>query len=101
MEKTLNIYEFVNRRKLTRIAYAAVIEHENYVYCKYFEVNKDYRGEGYGRAIVDDILIAFPDKPLRYTLTSKDSLGTKFWNRYTEDKKVTPIKGLTYEIQRS
>ena len=41
MEKTFNIYEFVNRRNITRIAYATIVEHENYVYCKYFEVNKD------------------------------------------------------------
>ena len=101
MEKTFNIYEFVNRRNITRIAYATIVEHENYVYCKYFEVNEDYRGQGYGKSIVDDILIAYPDKPLRYTLTSKDSLGAKFWNHYVKYKKVIHIKGLTYEIQRS
>ena len=39
MEKTLNIYEFINRRNLTRIAYTTIVEHENYIYCKYFEVN--------------------------------------------------------------
>lgn len=101
MEKTFNIYEFVNRRHITRIAYATVIEHENYVYCKYFEVNENYRGEGYGKSIIDDIFVAFPNKPIRYALTSKDSLGAKFWYRYIEDKKVMHIKGLTYEIQRS
>ena len=101
MEKTFNIYEFINRRHITRIAYATVIEHENYVYCKYFEVNENYRGEGYGKSIIDDIFVAFPNKPIRYTLTSKDSLGAKFWYRYIEDKKVMHIKGLTYEIQRS
>lgn len=101
MEKTFNIYEFINRRHITRIAYATVIEHENYVYCKYFEVNENYRSEGYGKSIIDDIFVAFPNKPIRYTLTSKDSLGAKFWYRYIEDKKVMHIKGLTYEIQRS
>lgn len=101
MEKTFNIYELATRRNITRIAYATVVEHENYVYCKYFEVNENYRNKGYGKSIIDDIFIAFPNKPIRYTLTSKDSLGAKFWNRYTEDKKVIHIKGLTYEIKRS
>lgn len=102
MEKTCNIYQFVIGKHSTRIAaYATVIEHENYVYCKYFEVDKDYRGEGYGKSIIDGIFIAYPNKPLRYTLTSKDSLGAKFWNHYVKDKKVIHIKGLTYEIQRS
>lgn len=101
MEKIFNIYEFINRRRITRIAYATVIEHENYVYCKYFEVDEDHRGKGYGKSIIDDILTAFPNKTLRYTLTSENSLGAKFWNHYTEDKNIIHIKGLTYEIKRS
>lgn len=72
MEKTCNIYEFVNGKHSTKIAaYATVVEHENYIYCKYFEVNKDYRGEGYGKSIVDGILITYPDNRLDILLLQK------------------------------
>ncbi len=100
MEKTFSIFDYESNC-ITLVAYASVIEHISYVYCEYFEVHENYRGKGYGKSIIDDILIAFPNKSLRYTLTSENSLGAKFWNRYTEDKNVIHIKGLTYEIQRS
>lgn len=100
MEKTFTIFDYEGNC-ITLVAYASIIEHIDYIYCEYFEVHEEYRSKGYGRTIIDNILAAFPNKPLRYTLTSKDSLGAKFWNHYTEDKKVIHIKGLTYEIQRS
>lgn len=80
------------------VGYMIIARHEEYDYCEYLEIYPQYRGMGYAVRGVDEYRKLNPIN-FRYSVTRRDSSGDKFWTKYTEDKKVQNIKGLTYEIQ--
>lgn len=78
--------------------YLEIEEHNSYNYITYFEIFSPYRRQGLGKKFIDEYR-DFNRKPLRFSLTSKTSIGYNFWLKYSRGKQIDRIKGLTYEVK--
>lgn len=88
-----NRIDFIFDRK--PVGYMIINNSNDYDYCEYIEIYKEYRGMGYAKKAIDEYRI-FHKVPFRYSITRVGSSGDKFWSKYCGNRKK--IKGLTYEI---